>query len=282
MTDDLSAAWDRHADTYARLFAPLTGFAARAMVNIAAPWWRSDASVLDIACGTGAATVPAVERALRLGEGRVTATDLSPAMVERARRAVAALGATEAIARCEVRNGEALGFDDASFDAALSCFGIFLFRDRRAGWREAARVLRPGGTFATAVWKGPADNAMLRHQMEPVGRALPARLQQPAPTGGWLEVSTADALAAEVSETGAFRDVQVYPLQMTFAVGAWAELWDAMRDNPVMGSLLAQCSDDELARVRESVLARFGELAGGEHRPLLLEAACNILVATRV
>lgn len=281
MTRELSSAWDRHADSYGRLFAPLTGFAARAMVSIAAPRLAPDASVLDIACGTGAATVPAVERALRLGAGRVTATDFAPEMVERTRRAVAALGATEPMVRCEVHDGEALGLPDASFDAVLSCFGIFLFRDRRAGWREAARVLRPGGTFATAVWMGPADNAMLRHQMEPVGRALPPRLQQPPPRGTWLEVSTADALAAEVSETGAFVDARVYPVRMTFAVGAWTELWDAMRDNPVMCAILAQCTEGELVGVKESVLERFRELAGGDHEPLLMEAACNVLLATR-
>jgi len=281
MTTELSAAWDRHADLYGRYFAHLTGFAARSMVNMIAPRLRPDAHLLDIACGTGAATVPAAERALRLGAGRVTATDFSAGMVERTRAAVAALGASEETVRCEVHDGEALGFADASFDAAVSCFGIFLFRDRRAGWREAARVLRPGGTFATAVWMGPADNAMLRHQMEPVGAALPPRLLQPPPKGSWMEVATADALAAEVTETGAFRDAAVYPLRMTFAVGAWRELWDGMRDNPVMGAVLAQCDADELARVKESVLGRFRELAGGDDKPLLLDAACNVLIATR-
>jgi ubiquinone/menaquinone biosynthesis C-methylase UbiE len=281
MTNTLSAAWDRHADLYGRLFAPLTGFAGRAMVNMLAPRLGPDARVLDIACGTGAATVPAVERALRLGAGHVTATDFSPVMVERTRRALATLGAGESTARCEVHDGEALGFPDASFDAAMSCFGIFLFGDRRAGWREAARVLRPGATFATAVWMGPADNPMLRHQMEPVGRALPPRLQQPPPKGTWMEISTAETLAAEVTETGAFRDARVYPVRMTFAVGAWTELWDAMRDNPVMGAMLAQCDEGELARVKESVLARLREVAGGDDQPLLLEAACNVLLATR-
>jgi SAM-dependent methyltransferase len=281
MTDTLSAAWDRHADTYARLFHPLTSFAARAMVSIAAPHLPADASVLDVACGVGAATLPSVERALRLGAGRVTATDFSPTMVERTRQAVAALGVGEPTVRCEVHDGEALGFEDASFDAVFSCFGIFLFRDRRAGWREAARVLRPGGTFATAVWMGPPDNPMLRHQMEPVGRALPPRLQQPPPKGTWLEIATADALAAEVMEAGTLRDARVYPVRMTFAVGAWAELWDAMRDNPVMGAVLAHCDDDELATIRASVFGRFRELAGGDAEPLLMEAACNVLVATR-
>jgi ubiquinone/menaquinone biosynthesis C-methylase UbiE len=281
MTTELSAAWDRHADIYGRLFAPLTSFAARAMVSIAAPRLRADASVLDIACGTGAATLPAVERALRLGVGSVTATDFSPVMVERTRQVVTALGVGEPTVRCEVHNGEALGFADATFDAVFSCFGIFLFRDRRAGWREAARVLRPGGTFATTAWMGPADNAMLRHQMEPVGRSLPQRLQQPPPKGTWLEVSTADTLLAEVTETGAFRDARVYPVRMTFAVGVWTELWDAMRDNPVMGAMLAQCDEHELAVIRKSVLDRLRELAGGDHHPLLMEAACNVLVATR-
>ncbi|WP_437638562.1 class I SAM-dependent methyltransferase [Sorangium sp. So ce854] len=63
--------------------------------------------------------------------GRVVATDFSPEMVAHAKSNLGVLGAAD-IVRCEVRDGQALGFEDASFDAVFSAFGIFLFPDRNA------------------------------------------------------------------------------------------------------------------------------------------------------
>jgi SAM-dependent methyltransferase len=47
---------------------------------------------------------------------------------------------------------ESLPFDDARFDAVVSQFGLMFFKDKRAAIREMARVLRPGGKLAIAVW----------------------------------------------------------------------------------------------------------------------------------
>lgn len=280
MNTELAAAWDRHASTYERLFAPLTGFIAQGLFTLAAPRLAPDARVLDVACGVGAITLPAVRRALHHRAGEVLATDFSAEMVQRTKRAAEALGDVSSVLRCEVQDGMALTYDNASFDAVFSSFGIFLFPDRVAGWREAARVLRPGGTFATAVWQGPAHNEMLRAQMEPVMRALPPHLLTPQ-KGGWMEVAEADALAAEVRAAGPFTDVRVRPFHATLTVGDWTPLWDAMRDNPVMGALLARCDDDELARVRAAFFAAFRDRAGGDGEPLVLHSACNLLLATR-
>lgn len=243
------------------------------------------AALLDIACGSGALALPAVRRALRERErtgvaSTIVATDFSPKMVEHTRQAAAALGADEAIIRCEVHNGEALALADASFDAAFSSFGIFLFSDRRAGWREAARVLRPGGTFVTSVWQGPAHNPMLRHQMGPILAALPPHLI-PSNKGGWIEISEAEALIAEVTTSAPLHSARCYPFHATLAISNWREYWDAMRDNPVMGALLQQCSPTELSAVHARVSQHLRELAGGEEEPLLLDSVCNILVATR-
>jgi len=146
MQDLTARAWDRHAPTYSQLFAPLTGFIARSMVTLAAPRLPLGARVLDIACGSGAVTLPAVERARAERHaggpgGLVVGCDLSPAMVELTRAAATRLDA-DGLFHCETQNGEALSYTDGSFDAAFSCFGIFLFGDRRQGWREAARVIR--------------------------------------------------------------------------------------------------------------------------------------------
>ena len=57
-------------------------------------------------------------------------------------------------------DGQALDLPDAAFDATVSVFGVMLFPDWRAGLREMARVTRPGGSAAIAVWKS-ADGAAL-------------------------------------------------------------------------------------------------------------------------
>jgi SAM-dependent methyltransferase len=286
MSNDLAQAWGAHADLYDRLFAPMTGFIARGLFALVAPRLPARAHVLDIACGTGAFTLPAVEHLLREraatgATGRVVATDFAAGMVEVAARHARAAGADDEVLTAQVANGEALPFADGSFDAVGSSFGIFLFGDRRAGWREAARVLRPGGTFATAVWQGAATNPMLRAQMGPVAQALPARLAGPPPPGGWMEIAEAPALVAEVTAAAPLVDAHCSTFHASVVLPDSAQAWGAMRTNPVMGGLLRQCSGDELAAIEANVLRTFDGLAGGPGRPIVLESVCNLLVATR-
>jgi ubiquinone/menaquinone biosynthesis C-methylase UbiE len=283
MLDVTARAWDRHAPTYSKLFAPLTGFIARSMVTLAAPRLPPGARVLDIACGTGAVTLPAIERARaeRLAGGpggMVVGCDLSPGMVELTRAAAARLDA-DGLFHCETQNGEALGYADGSFDAAFSCFGIFLFGDRRAGWREAARVLRPGGTFVTSVWQNAERNPMLRAQIEPLLEALPEHLIPKEK--GWLEISEPDSLVAEVSATAPLSDARAFTFRASFAVADWSVLWKATLDNPIAGALLRRCNEAELAAVHARWNERFRERAGGDGKPLVLDSTCTLLIATR-
>ena len=54
--------------------------------------------------------------------------------------------------RAGVMDGTALALPNASFDKAISVFGVILFPDAVAGLREIARVLRPGGRAAVVTW----------------------------------------------------------------------------------------------------------------------------------
>lgn len=87
-------------------------------------------------CGTGL-DLPFVPEGVD-----VTAFDLSPRMVARARRRAARLGLT---ARIEVGDATRLPYEDASFDAVLLHLILAIVADPHACLREAARVLRPGG-----------------------------------------------------------------------------------------------------------------------------------------
>jgi len=89
---------------------------------------------LDIGCGTGVA----IPELTRLG-WTVVGVDVSDEMLSRAR----AFGAELHLAA-----GDALPFDDASFDAAVSIWTHTDVEDFRAILDEAARVLRPTAPFA--------------------------------------------------------------------------------------------------------------------------------------
>lgn len=102
--------------------------------------------VLDAGCGAGFDTF--VSSLLVGSTGFAAGTDLCPEMLERPRRALASW---------EPRNVEfraasvtSLPYDDASFDVVTSNGVLNLIPDKDAAFREIARVLKPGGTFAAA------------------------------------------------------------------------------------------------------------------------------------
>ena len=165
--------WDAHAADYARLFTPLTGHVARTMLALIQERLPRGPRILDIACGPGNLAVAAAQICADHGAGSVLAIDISPAMVARTERA---LNLIKAETRCEVRDGQVLGVEGGTFDAAFSCFGIFLFPDRVAAWRSAADALHPGGFLVTSVWRSPEYNELARVQMEPLMAALPIHL----------------------------------------------------------------------------------------------------------
>ena len=93
--------------------------------------------MLDVATGTGAVALRAAERG-----AVVTAVDIAPQMLERAR--TAALEAGLAI-EFRVAHAEQLPFPAGSFDAVASAQGAVFAPDREAVARELARVCGPGG-----------------------------------------------------------------------------------------------------------------------------------------
>jgi SAM-dependent methyltransferase len=100
--------------------------------------------VLDVACGTGNATIPAAKAG-----ARVTGLDFAPALLEIAREQAA-----DAMVEIDFVEGDAqkLPFDDASFDAVVSTFGHMFAPDHARTAAEMKRVLRPGGAIAVACW----------------------------------------------------------------------------------------------------------------------------------
>lgn len=281
---DLSKAWDEHATTYQRLGAPFTGYIAQSLFQTVAGRLPPAPGILDVACGNGelsrAALLHCVAERARSGRaGSVVATDFSAEMVKLAAKNVRDLGGDDLV-RCEVHDGQALGFESASFDAVFSSFGIFLFPDRHAGWREAARVLRPGGWLGTAVWRGPEDNTLTRLQMGPVLAALPERIRASMPRAGWLDIASRVGLASELASCG-FGDIEVSVFDAILTAPSARTMWEFMLENPPTKLLFSQCTTDELAEIERSVLSSFEALAGAPDRALRFDASCHFAVARR-
>lgn len=129
------------AEIYDELFVPALFRQWGAVVADAARIGPGD-RVLDVACGTGVLACAALER---VGpRGAVAGLDANPDMLSVARRKAS---------RVEWREGraEALPYENASFDAVASQFGLMFFEDRTAAFREMMRVLKPRGRMAVAV-----------------------------------------------------------------------------------------------------------------------------------
>jgi len=127
------------------LFSPLATFttpAAACLVDFAD--LRSGETVLDVACGTGVVAVTAARRG-----AYVRGLDLSPALLEDARRNAAVIGAEIEFVEGDV---EALPYADASFDVVLSQFGHMFAPRPEVAIAEMLRVLKPGGRIAFSTW----------------------------------------------------------------------------------------------------------------------------------
>lgn len=103
---------------------------------------RTGEDVLDVACGTGNAAIPAAETG-----ARVTGLDLTPAMLRKARERAAGL----AIEWVE-GDAEELPFEDERFDVVLSTFGCMFAPRHEVVADEIARVLRPSGRLGMCTW----------------------------------------------------------------------------------------------------------------------------------
>lgn len=67
-----------------------------------------------------------------------------------------------------------LPFDADVFDIVVCQFGAMFFPDRTAGYREARRVLRPGGHFLFSVWDRIEENVFADEVTNELARIFPA------------------------------------------------------------------------------------------------------------
>jgi SAM-dependent methyltransferase len=125
--------------------------------------------LLEVAAGTGIVT-RAIAAALPRME--ILATDLNQAMLD-----YAAMRPPAGRVSFRQADGQALPFADGSFPAIVCQFGVMFFPDRVQGFREARRVLAPGGRYLFSVWADLGANDFA----QAVTESLEARFPEDPP-----------------------------------------------------------------------------------------------------
>ncbi len=148
--------WDR--GRYENTAAELEPVAA-AVVALAAP--RAGERLLDIACGTGNGALLAAARG-----ADAVGVDAAPRLIGVAGQRAAAAGLSLELL---VGDAQAMPVADASFDVAISIFGVIFAPDPARAMAELARVLRPGGRAYVTAWvpAGP-----IHDMLTVLGRAI--------------------------------------------------------------------------------------------------------------
>jgi ubiquinone/menaquinone biosynthesis C-methylase UbiE len=158
----------------------------------------NEGRVLETAAGTGIVT-RALNRSLPAGVS-VVATDLNQPMLDHA----AAQVSSSRVSWQKV-DAQALPFPDGAFDAVVCQFGVMFFPDRQKAYREARRVLKPGGRFIFSAWDKIEHNEFADLVTAAVADMFPndPPLFLARTPHGYHEI---DAIIAEVRSVG-FADV---------------------------------------------------------------------------
>jgi SAM-dependent methyltransferase len=236
----VAAGWERRR----QLFLDSTSMVSERLVELLEP--QPGETILELAAGPGDTGLLAAP-SLAPG-GRLVSTDIAPEMIQAAERRAAELGVDDLVT-FQVEDMTALSLDDASFDGVVCRWGLMLVPDMARATGEIARVLRPGGRIALAVWADPDDNDWMT---APGRSALELGLvERPDPDApGPFRLSREGLLEDVLTEAG-LRVETIEHVVVTWRAPALSEWWSVARDTSrSLAVILERATAEEAAAVR--------------------------------
>ena len=241
--DEAAAGYDRAFGRVTTHFVPFLLRAAHVT-----PGMR----VLDIATGTGLVAEAALGTVG--ASGHVTAADVSPAMVEKARRR---LGDTTNVSLA-VEDGQALSFLDESFDAVVCSLGLMFFPNPLLGLSEFCRVLRSGGRAAVSVNTVPERSYNTRINLA-IARHVPSLMEASARVFSLGDETKLRSLF----EAAKFRDVEITTETHRFMLPSFDTYFEPFEQGAGSpGQAFVPLPEETRRSVREEVRHDLGDTGG--------------------
>jgi len=216
--------------------------------------------VLDVAAGAGEQSIGAARRAG--ASGHVLATDIAPALLERAAADAKAAGLSN-LETLEL-DGEALDTLPAgSFDAAISRVGLIYFPDQQRALAGMRRALRPGGRVSAVVYSTPERNAFFSIPVKIIRER--ARLPAPLPgQPGPFSLGAEGALEAAFAKAG-LRDIEVRRVPSPVRLASAAECVRFERESfGALHQMMVGLDEAERARTWDAIEEALRQFEGSE------------------
>ncbi len=196
---------------------------------------RAGQHVLDIGPGAG---ITLLDAATAVGpQGRVTGIEIAPPFADRARER------SPETVDVIVADAQDHDFEPASFDAAISLFGVMFFRDSVAAFRNMRPALKPGGAMYFACWGPPARNPYFTMPAQIAAEVLGPGVAFD-PTGpGPMRFGDADMLADLLETAGWVAEIETMDLHLTPA-GTPADVAEALMRIGAAAMRMKQAKDE--------------------------------------
>lgn len=219
--------WDLTAEDYDQLSENATGQYLLDVINISGLLEQYSKEVIlrviDIAGGNGLLARKILQSLKDSNRDKnnfyICSTDFSEKMVQVAKQRMSQLQIRDDLKQCcdfQVMDGQNLTVDSNSLDFAFSCFGLFMFPNRKKGLEEMYRVLKPSGKGIISSWatfhfevSASVFQKVVNHpEIQPIKQLL----KQPNFSVGFKEENS---IKEELAAVG-FKNIKIVVVQHNF------------------------------------------------------------------
>ncbi len=207
-------------------------------------------TILELAAGPGETGFLAAER---VGPGgRLISTDLSPGMVEAARRGAAARGLGNV--ECRVMDAERIDLLDDGVDGVLCRFALMLMPEPHRALREVSRVLRDGGRLAYAVFGRPERNPWITSLARAIDEAGQHVAGDPfGPDGPFFSLAEPHR-NRDLLDGAGFSDMRVEEIAETRRYDGFDDYWDHhSHATPPVAALVSSLSAGSIESIQAAL-----------------------------
>lgn len=244
---EMGRKWLTHIDRFEGMIAPI-GDALLARAGIA-PGER----VIDLGCGGGLTSLAAAQGTGP--EGAVLGLDISPDLIDAARRRAAAHPNVSFV--CV--DAATVALDDAPYDRLISRFGSMFFAEPYAAFTNLHSLLKPGGRIDLAIWAAPRDNPWMMELMGVARSHIDIPSPDPRAPGPFAFADL--EYVGDILTIAGFSAPEVEAYQGEQAIGGPGASPDEAADfalaTMAIGRALADAGPDVLAHARADLVALF-------------------------